>query len=103
MSIANPLTAGTEIQRAAASRTQVASEAKATKTEFGVFSGDILEISNLAREKLQKETQVDATRKIEKIANEFIRVSSSIGRNQSTGNLNHEQATSLYKAIAALL
>ncbi|WDD99364.1 hypothetical protein [Thalassomonas actiniarum] len=104
MSIANPLTAGIETQRVAvASPTQV----KATETpetSFGVFAEDVLEISSLGREKLQKENQLDAAnRQIEQIAKEFIRVSSSLGKSEVANNLNHEQATTLYKAIAALL
>jgi hypothetical protein len=46
--------------------------------------------------KKQKEIQVEATRKIEKIAIEVIRSSSTIGRAHSVGNLSNNQATSLY-------
>ncbi|WDE12153.1 hypothetical protein [Thalassomonas haliotis] len=104
MSIANPLTAGSEIQRVAVtSQTQV-KPTTAPEKSFGVFAEDVLEISSLGREKLQKENQLDAAnRQIEQIAKEFIRVSSSIGKSEVANNLSHEQATALYKAIAALL
>ena len=104
MSIANPLTAGSEIQRVSISNTRQEKKSETPEQSFGVFAQDVLEISSLGREKLQKENQVDAAnRQIEQIAKEFIRVSSSIGKNKVANNLNHEQATTLYKAIASLL
>lgn len=104
MSIANPLTAGSEIQRVATSKRQPEKTAESPEKSFGIFAEDVLEISSLGREKLQKENQIDAAnRQIEQIAKEFIRVSSSIGKSEVANNLNHEQATSLYKAIASLL
>lgn len=104
MSIANPLTAGSEIQRVAVTSPSQDKASETPEKSFGVFAQDVLEISSLGREKLQQENQIDAARdQIEKIAKEFIRVSSSIGRSKVAGNLGHEQATALYKAIAALL
>ncbi|WP_281560346.1 hypothetical protein [Thalassomonas sp. RHCl1] len=104
MSIANPLTAGTEIQRVAVASTTEVKTTETPEKSFGVFAEDVLEISSLGREKLQQENQLDAAnRQIEQIAREFIRVSSSIGKSKVANNLSHEQATTLYKAIAALL
>jgi len=104
MSIANPLTAGTEIQRVATASPEPVKAAGSPEKSFGVFAEDVLEISNAARDKLQKENQLEAAnRQIEKIAKEFIRVTSSIGKSEIANNLSHQQATTLYKAIAALL
>ncbi|WDE05134.1 hypothetical protein SG34_028195 [Thalassomonas viridans] len=104
MSIANPLTAGSEIQRVAPTGARETTATETPEKSFGVFAEDVLEISSLGREKLQKENQLDAAnRQIEQIAREFIRVSSSIGKSEIANNLTHKQATTLYKAIASLL
>ena len=103
MSIANPLTAKSDIQRSFMPKAQALSKEKALKPDLGVYSKDIVEISKLGHEKQQKEIQIEASREIEDIANEVIRVSSSIGRARSVGSLTHHQATSLYNKIATLL
>ncbi|MCP5079993.1 MAG: hypothetical protein GY951_18350 [Psychromonas sp.] len=103
MSIANPLTASSDIQRSYMPNTESLSTEKPLKPDLGIFSKDVVEISKLGLEKQQKETQVEASRKIEDIASEVIRISSTIGRAQSVGNLTNSQATSLYNKIATLL
>tara|TARA_R110001583_G_scaffold86759_2_gene226560 strand:+ start:6786 stop:7100 length:315 start_codon:yes stop_codon:yes gene_type:complete len=104
MSIATPLTAGSEIQRSSAvSKTIAVVKEKPLKPDLGAFSKDIVEISKLGLEKQQKESQIEASRKIEDIASEVIRISSTIGRARSIGNLTNSQATSLYNKIASLL
>ena len=103
MSIANPLTASSVIQRAFIPKSEEFSKEKPLKPDLGVFESDVVKISLLGLEKQQKETQVEASRKIEDIANEVIRVSSTIGRARSVGNLTNSQATSLYNKIAGLL
>ncbi|PKI14765.1 hypothetical protein [Colwellia sp. 12G3] len=103
MSIANPLTASSDISRSFASRIQAPEKENPLKPDLGVFSADVVEISRLGIEKQQKETQVEASREIEDIASEVIRISSTIGRARSVGNLTNNQATNLYNKIASLL
>ena len=103
MSIATPLTASSDITRSFGSKIEVIGKEKALKPDLGAFSTDVVEISRLGIEKEQKETQVEATRKIESIASEVVRISSSIGRAQSVGNLTNSQAINLYNEIASLL
>ncbi len=104
MSISNPLTAGSDIQRATSSKVinQNTADTK-SQSRFGEFANDIVNISRLGLEQQQKETAIEASRDIEKIANEVVRVSSSIGQARSSGNLNQQQATKLYNKIASLL
>lgn len=103
MSIANPLTASSAIQRAFIPRTEEASKEKPLKPDLGGYAKDIVEISKLGLEKQQKETQIEATRSIEGIANEVVSISSTIGRAEAIGNLTHSEATSLYNKISGLL
>ena len=103
MSVANPLTAGSEISFAGLSRDGMLSAESVSEKKFGVFAADIVEISAIGRDKLQKVTQVEASREIDKIANEVVRISSSIGKAQSVGNLSHDQAAELYKEISLML
>ncbi|MGL1958636.1 MAG: hypothetical protein OCD00_15120 [Colwellia sp.] len=105
MSSANLLTAASDIQRALIPRPNHnnISKEKALKPDFGEFEKDMLNISTLAQEKLQKEKQVQTNQKIDNIANEVIRISSSIGKARSTGGLTSNQATELYNKIASLL
>lgn len=103
MSVSNPLTASSDIARSLVFKANTVTQEKPLKPDFGVFSKDIVDISLLGLEKQQKETQVEASRKIEDIANEVIRVSSTIGRAKSIGNLTNSQATNLYRKIAALM
>ncbi|MEW6994587.1 hypothetical protein AADZ84_10025 [Colwelliaceae bacterium MEBiC 14330] len=103
MSIANPLTASSVIAQAKKISIIEGTKEKVVKPDLAVFSQDVLEISALGIEKLQKESQVAASKQIEDIANDVIRVSSTIGRGQTVGNLTNSQATSLYNKIASFL
>ena len=62
----------------------------------------LLVISDIARKKQQIETQLAPSRQMQ-AANEFVRVSSSIAGSRYANNLNHQQATSLYKEIGAMI
>lgn len=101
----NPLTASIDIQKKASGFTPVTEAKYATDNEkkLGEFADDILNISELGHEKQRKEIQLQANQEINDIANDVIRVSSSIGRAQTLGNLTNSQATNLYNKIAALL
>ena len=103
MSIANPLTASHAIQRALMPKSEEISKEKPLKPDLGVFSRDILDISKLGLEKQHNEIQIEASKKIEDIANEVIRISSTIGKAKAVGNLTPNQATKLYNEIANLL
>jgi len=103
MSIASPLTASSDIQRSVRLNESSATIEKPLKPDLGVFSDDVVKISQLGIEKQQKETQTEATRKIEDIADEVIKISTTIGRARSVGNLTNSQATKLYNKIANLL
>ncbi len=103
MSVINPLTASSDIARTETSITPLSKEDSKVKPTLGNFADDILNISTLGLEKQQKEIHIDASNKIDYIANEVIRVSSSIGRAKATGNLTTNQATELYKKISNLL
>jgi hypothetical protein len=103
MSIATQLTASSDIAQSFGSKIDVIGKEKPVKPDLGVFSTDVVEISRLGIEKQQKEIQVEASREIEGIANEVIRISSTIGRARSVGNLTNTQATNLYNKIATLL
>jgi hypothetical protein len=101
----NPLTASIDIQRAytsAKSSIEVIGTAE-NKAKLGEFADDILDISTLGIDKQRKEAQLLASKEINDIANDVIRVSSSIGRARTLGNLTDSQATNLYNKIAALL
>jgi hypothetical protein len=103
MSVSNPLTASSDISLSLVFNRSSPTKERALQPDLGVFSQDIVEISQLGLEKQQKETQVEASRKIEDIANEVISVSSTIGRARSIGSLTHSQATTLYRKISALM
>jgi hypothetical protein len=102
MSIANPLTASSVIQRTAMPQSE---QLKNTplKPDLGVYSQDIVEISKLGLAKQQKETQIEASNVIIDVENEVIRISSTIGKAKALGNLTNSQATELYNKIAKLL
>ena len=125
MSIANPLTASTDIQKAnftvnsISDNSSVSSSTK-TSNSFGEFSQDIVSISRLGREKQQAEQVIGASGTTSNSAaansanknsadqkevksDDSVEVSSSIGRSQSVGNLTRDRASALYNAIAALL
>ncbi|NQY86542.1 MAG: hypothetical protein HRT51_02170 [Colwellia sp.] len=103
MLIANPLTASNTIQRAFIPSSEEINKEKPLKPDLGVYAKDIVEISNFGLKKQQKEKQIESSRSIENIANEVIRISSTIGKAEAVGNLTHHQATNLYNKIAALL
>lgn len=103
MSVANPLTASSDISRSLVFQASSSVKEKPLKPDLGVFSKDIVEISQLGLEKQQKETQLKATTEIEEIANEVISVNSTIGRALSIGNLTNSQATKLYSKISRLI
>tara|TARA_B100000809_G_scaffold258062_1_gene300657 strand:+ start:103 stop:414 length:312 start_codon:yes stop_codon:yes gene_type:complete len=103
MSIAIPLTASSVIQLSIISTSAEISKDKLLKSDLGIYAKDIVAISRLGIEKHQKEEQVEATRKIEEIPSEVIRISSTIGRANIIGNLTNNQATNLYHKIATLL
>jgi hypothetical protein len=105
MLASNPLTTSIDIQKSASSLKPSAevTSTKVSKANLGEFADDILIISTLGHEKQRKETQLQTSQEINNIANDVIRVSSSIGRSRTSGNLTNSQATSLYQKIAALL
>ncbi|SFC45288.1 hypothetical protein [Pseudoalteromonas denitrificans] len=100
MSIAIPLTAGSEIQKTSVIRDQV----NTTKSEskFGDFSNDIVKISQLARQK-QLNEKSESNQNSHSITSESVRVSSTIGKAKSISNLTQKQATQLYNEIASFL
>lgn len=108
MLASNPITASIDIQKAAATSKQStvvidSTVNKAKERKLGEFADDILNISTLGHEKQSKEAKLQASQQINDIANDVIRVSSSIGRARTSGNLTNSQATNLYNKIAALL
>ena len=103
MSIANPLTASNAIARAIPSTISPQSKPKTVKPDLGVFAKDVLEISKEGLKKQQNEAQLNASKEINDIASDVVRVSSSIGRAKSLGSLTTEQAASLYQKISSLL
>ena len=105
MTSINPLTAGIDIERSLAPkrRPTTALDANAATSTFGEFTNDVVNISQLGEKKLQQEKQLSTTRKIDDIAKEVIRVTSTIGKARSLGNLTNTQATELYNKIANLL
>jgi hypothetical protein len=103
MSIENPLTASSVIQRTTMPKPEQFSKKTPLTPNLGVYSQDIVEISKLGLEKQQKETQIEATNVIKDVANEVIKISSTIGKAKALGNLTNSQATDLYNKISQLL
>lgn len=106
MLASNPLTASIDIQKSVSSAKSSLAKVQDSTVDnknLGEFADDILNISTLGHEKQRKETQLQTSQEINDIANDVIRVSSSIGRARTSGNLTNSQATSLYQKIAALL
>lgn len=64
---------------------------------------ELVEISTIAIEKQQQATQLSASKQIKEIAIDVVKVSSTIGKAQSSNNLTNNQATELYQKIAKLL
>ncbi len=105
MPVRAPVTAGVEINTAFVNRLSQQDEATkqaAADEKSGYLPEDSLDISKRARSK-QQQTELDTKSDIEGIAQDVIRVSSTIGKAKSAGNLSAEQAAKLYKEIAALL
>lgn len=103
MSIANPLTASSVITRSFIAKEGEFNKEKTLTPDLGVFVKDVVKISSLGLEQQQREAKVESTRTIDGIANDVIRISSTIGKARSLGNLTNSQATTLYNKIAALL
>jgi hypothetical protein len=103
MSVMNPLTASSDIARAVTKNNPLLTRPSPLKPALGIFADDVLKISTLGLEKQQKEVQIETSSKISDIANEVIRVGSSIGRAKAIGNLTNSQATELYDKISRLL
>jgi len=102
MSIAIPLTAGRDVQLSLAVTAESLEPEIALKPDLGIFASEVVEISQLGLEKQQQATQQEASEEIEDLANEVIRISSSIGRARSINNLTNSQAAELYSKIASL-
>lgn len=98
-----PLTAGIEINRVTPPNTDSPTKSPFLQSTLGQYADDVVNISGLAQEKLQQEKQLGAAQQINDIANDVIRVTSTIGRAKSSGNLSQSQATDLYNKIANLL
>ena len=103
MSIANPVTASSDIQRSVKLKQNLTTKENPLTPDLGVFSANVVKISQLGLDKQQQETQTEAVRKIEEIAGEVIKISTTIGKARSVGNLTNSQATKLYNKIANLL
>ena len=103
MSVINPLTASSDIASTLPQTRRPSQSKSLLKPDLGDFAADVVKISQLGLAKQQKAAQIDATREIEDIANKVIRISSTIGRARSVGNLTNHQASELYSKIAALL
>jgi len=103
MSVINPLTVSSDIARALPNISHSTTKESPLKPNFGRFADDIVKISNLGLEKQQKEVHIEASKEIDNIANEVIRISSTIGRARSVGNLSNHQASQLYNKIADIL
>jgi len=102
MSISTPLTASSDIQRITPATINKPQSSPLTP-DLGEFSTDILNISQQAQKKQRTEAQIDSSKEINIIASDIVRVSTSVGRAQSQGNLTNEQAIELYNTIAKLL
>ncbi len=103
MSVIPPLTASSDIARSSPKETPPLTKGSPLTPNLGVFAADVVNISSLGLEKQQKEIEIDAAKKIKNIANDVVRVSSTIGRARSVGNLTSSQASELYNKIASLI
>ena len=104
MSAATPITAGSEIAigNVQSQKPTVVDDEQQTRSQFGEFNQDIVNISKLAREK-QQQSERTTQQDIRQIETDVIRVTSTIGQSKASGNLSESQANKLYKEIAALL
>ncbi len=64
---------------------------------------DLVEISKLATERQQQKTQLETSKRIKEVAVDVVKISSTIGKAQSSNNLTNNQAIELYQKIAKLL
>jgi hypothetical protein len=103
MSVINPLTAGSDIALTLPKTNVSPTKESPLKPQLGIFANDVLKISKVGLEKQQQEVHIEASREIEDIANEVIRISSTIGKARSLGSLTNHQASELYNKIASLL
>jgi len=103
MSIENPLTTSNAIARVTPPTLSPPIKLNPLKPDLGIFADDILDISQQGLNKQQSESHIQASKDIEQLANEVVRVSSTIGRARSLGNLSTKQALALYNQIASLL
>ena len=103
MSIINPLTASTAIARVPSPSISTSEQSGSLSGNYGVFSDDILEISKQGVTKQTTEAQLGETKEFKDIASDVIRVTSTIGKARSKGNLTNEQAMALYQKIATML
>ncbi|MDP2561580.1 hypothetical protein [Psychrobium sp. 1_MG-2023] len=105
----NPLVAGAEIALARSSSNSAADQhitqnrAGLPKPDLGEFKKEVVQVTQLAREKQQQEQGLQALSQDKPQANEAIRVSSSLGKSQSVGQLTETQAIKIYKQIANIL
>ncbi|MGB0987938.1 MAG: hypothetical protein ACPGVL_11955 [Pseudoalteromonas spongiae] len=104
MSIATPLTAGTEItlSNIQSSQSSPLSEKVSASSIYGEFTQDVVNISDAARERQQQSELINRQQPVQ-VSSDVVRVSSSIGQSKAAGNLTESQASKLYKEIAALL
>lgn len=103
MSISTPLTASSAILYASRASNNYNATDKPLEPNLGHFEKDIVEISKLGIEKQQTEAHLEATKEIEDVASEVIKISSTIGKAESVGYLTNSQATALYNKISSLL
>ncbi len=101
MSISNPLTVSSDIQRVEPPTLNIQPKTNPLKANLGVFSADILEISKQGLAKQRTEAQLGSRKEVQKIANEVVSVSSSVGSPRSVSNLSSEQAIALYNRISS--
>mgnify|MGYP000088103645 FL=1 len=97
------LTISNSILRIPPVNIKIESELTPIKPVQNEFSDSVVEISQLAVTLQTNEAQQSAVKEIEKIADDVVRVSSTIGKAKSQGNLTAEQAADLYNKIAQLL
>ena len=107
MSIANPLTAGTEI---AINSIRVAQDRVSPPSPGpdNSFKSDIFTISRAAVEKRQRSAEINSaieprSQVSDKPARDSVSVSTSAGRSRTSGNLTRQKAIALYQKIVGLL
>ncbi len=74
--------------------------------DFTGFFADRVSLNPEAQKRSQSAQQIDSSKPAEEPpapSNEFIQVSTSIGRAASSGNLNRQEAIAIYQKIATLV